>query len=528
MKKQFFVFGVMFILMICGLTSQLFAQAADSFAVDLSQFTAWDESKTKISKKTNSITFMQSKTGVSQEFNPPVDASAYNSLELTNKAALMGFTVSIEYSDGKITKAYIEEGTTSFLIPLKDKSKKAVSKISVQALEIAGSVRLYSLTFKKDIATSFIYSPDEPVLDTMPAKKINTKITGFELLEDMKVGVNMGNTFESIGGWGNPIGLKSETLWGSPKITPEIIKMYSDAGYKTLRMPVTWANHIIDENYTIDPLWMARVKTVVNWALDAGLYVILNEHHSVRDKMTKPLQHGEGYRTGTGDEVESEQFLRAIWKQIAQAFNNGYDEHLIFETMNEPRNAGHIHAWTPAMSSGKCEECRKDFEILNVYNQACLDEIRKSGGNNATRFVMIPSLCSDGAALYNKYFKMPSDSADGRLIATFHNYIMGSGPEYATPYFTRAMEIQLDALFIKIDEEYTQKGIPVIIGETGAVKTTDLTQRINWINYFVKQAKRYKMLTILWDDGGNFNVFDKPSATQKDPEFIKAMVSAAE
>lgn len=509
----------------------LFSAYGQDYAVDLSLIKAWDASVTKVTTKSNSITFMKSKSGVSIDFTESgsaFNAEEFNSLEITNKATDLDFVIIIDYSDGEQTKAFVENRTTSFSIPLNEKSKSGIDKISIQDGNIAGTLKIYSLTFKTEKSNTLIYSPDEPILDTGKQIAFNNSISSIDFVNGLKIGINIGNTFDAITGWGSPVGLKSETSWGNPKITKEQIDGYKKAGYTVIRLPVTWANHIIDDKYTIDPLWMARVKTVVNWAIEDGFYVILNEHHSVRDNMAVPLRYSEGYRTRVGDEEESERFLSAIWKQISAAFNNSYDEHLLFETMNEPRNTAHNHTWSPNYTSKTCKECHEDFLICNKYNQIILDEIRASGGNNSNRFVLIPGLCTDSGAIMNELFEMPKDSANDKLIATVHNYIMGSGPEYAEAIFTHSHEIKLDELFTKLNDNLIAKGIPVIMGETGAVKSIAESQRINWIKYFVSHAKKYGILTVLWEDGGNYSSFDRATGTCTDTNFVKAMVESAE
>lgn len=511
------------------LLTGFFCSYAKESQVDLSMIKAWDESVTKVNQNSYAITFMKAKSGVSIDFGQnPFDASEFNSLEITNKATALPFNIIIEYTNGKTVKAYVEDYSTSFSMPLDEKAKNGIAKIGFQASEIAGSLKIFSIIFKSEKAASFIYSPDEPVVDSGNKVPFNADISALDFVSGIKVGINLGNTFDAIVNWGTPVGLKSETSWGNPKTTKEIIHMYKEAGYTAIRIPVTWANHIIDDKYTIDPLWMARVKTVVNWAIDEGLYVMLNEHHSVRDNMAVPLRYAEGYRVSTGDEVESENFLRAVWKQIAVAFNNSYDEHLIFETLNEPRNTAHSHTWIPNNSAKGCKECHDDFILCNKFNQIILDEIRASGGNNANRFVMIPGLCTDSGAIMNNLFEMPKDSANDKLIATIHNYIMGSGPEYSEGMFTRSHEIRLDDLFIKMNDHFVSKGIPVIMGETGAVKSINEEQRIKWITYCVSHAKQYSILTVLWEDGGNFQSFDRRTTTCFDKNFVEAMVKAAE
>lgn len=202
----------------------------------------------------------------------------------------------------------------------------------------------------------------------------DSKISACDLVKKMGAGWNLANTLEahSFSWQENPCdsGLNSGNSWGEPFATKEIVELGKKYGYKTIRIPVTWYNHIADDKYTIVPVWMARVKQVVDWAYDAGYYVILNEHHSVHGNvqtvrtgdggfetraMNSPLKYGDGYivRNNQVDIEESKKFLKAVWTQIGKVFNNGYDERLIFETMNEPRNADHygLNAVTGKQSS---------------------------------------------------------------------------------------------------------------------------------------------------------------------------------
>ena len=174
-------------------------------------------------------------------------------------------------------------------------------------------------------------------------KKLNTSLKAMDIAKQMECGWNLGNTLEARDNWSPKSkifpfneGLSSETDWSEELTTKAIIETGIKNGYKTIRIPVTWCNHLVDTNYTIDSQWMARVKQIVDWAIDAGYYVILNEHHSVHDEMNSPIKHCEGYNVSAKDEKETKAFLQAIWKQISETFNNNYDEHLIFETMNEP------------------------------------------------------------------------------------------------------------------------------------------------------------------------------------------------
>ena len=152
-----------------------------------------------------------------------------------------------------------------------------------------------------------------------------------DIIDEMGFGWNLGNTLDSICGSDQNQGLSTETCWGASKTTEEMIDGLYSKGIRTIRIPVTWHNHIIDKNYTIDPNWMQRVKTIVDWCINKGLYVILNTHHENAEYSDLPITYGQGYYPLKRDLKESTDFLFNIWSQISLAFNNGYDHHLFLK-----------------------------------------------------------------------------------------------------------------------------------------------------------------------------------------------------
>ena len=209
----------------------------------------------------------------------------------------------------------------------------------------------------------------------------NDDITSEQLIKEMGFGWNLGNTLDSHNSSlkNAPEGIESESSWGNPTTTEEMIKELVKKGFKTIRIPTTWHNHLIDNNYTIDPKWMERVKTIVDWAIKNGLYVILNCHHDNAQYSKDPITYREGYYPLAKDAEESERFIYNIWRQIATAFNNGYDHHLIFEGLNEPRLIGNQYEWNYNKTDKDCQEAE---EILNEYMRLVVKTIRETGGNN--------------------------------------------------------------------------------------------------------------------------------------------------
>ncbi|MBQ9726519.1 MAG: glycoside hydrolase family 5 protein [Kiritimatiellae bacterium] len=516
-----------------------------------------------------------------QSWNNPVDATDYEWFVLEKHDATDSFNVRIYYN-------YVDpQGVTNVIqsslgcetyrdrcyIRLDPRYKGSIRMIQIQA----ASNSWHYVPSDTAVTLDRIYftqnRPVVPVVDEGPAVPLDDSIPATDFVRAMNVGWNLGGSLECHGPSWDPdlrIGLDTEVIWSSPYCTEEMIRWPKEHGYSTIRIPVTWYNHVIDTDYAIDPDWMRRVKQVVDWAIDAGYYVILNEHHSVRENMPRPLGYASGYivRDDPNDIAESRRFLKAVWEQICAAFNDGYDEHLVFETMNEPRNTDetHGHVWQPGLAcyyynqelgywrtwcdNRACPECLADYAILNDYNQLCLDTIRASGGNNARRFVMIPALCTGrdtiradagmtdaqsrltGEAQSPGLFRMPRDSARDKLLATIHDYALGSSASSLEPAFTDAMKTDLSDGLRALHDHYTAaSGIPIVIGEAGAQrKMIPLSVRLEWIRFLGDLARRYGMALVYWDSGGDREAtmaeFDREGLRFYEPEFVQAMLGS--
>lgn len=382
-------------------------------------------------------------------------------------------------------------------------------------------------------------------------KKLNTSLKAMEIAKQMECGWNLGNTLEARDNWSPKSkifpfneGLSSETDWSEELTTKAIIETGIKNGYKTIRIPVTWCNHLVDTNYTIDPQWMARVKQIVDWAIDAGYYVILNEHHSVHDEMNSPIKHCEGYNVSSKDAKESKAFLQAIWKQISATFNNDYDEHLIFETMNEPRNTAHEHCWNPEPKT--CQVCKADVQLLNEYNQLVLDTIRASGGNNANRFVMIPGIGTSISTALADYFAMPKDSAKDKLMVTVHMYPLDfGGTGRGSHHFNSETKNEIISNYTKLNDKFAKNGIPVVLGECGASKKavtywengvekliTDYVvtyeDRLQCFSLIASRTGKYSMPMINWDCGGEkyMATVNRKNCKLFEPEYTATIIQA--
>ena len=372
------------------------------------------------------------------------------------------------------------------------------------------------------------FNRDKAVVDT-GSKSFNER-KAIDIVRDMKTGWNLGNTFDATGGGK---GLGAEMSWGQPKTTKEMIDGLAASGIKTIRIPVSWSRHIIDNNYTISPEWMSRVKEVVDWAIEDGMYVVLNIHHDNFEKNAKMPALSGFYPTDQNYE-NSAKFVCNTWAQIALAFNNGYDEHLVFEVLNEPRLVGTTEEWYYNAVSPKSISAMKN---LNKLTQNILDVIRASDGNNKKRLVAVPSLQASPESALASTFKMPQDfdGSKDRLIVSIHMY---------TPYnfamespgikeYSEKVKKEFTSMFKKLNDQFIVNGYAVYIGEYGATNKNNLEDRVAWFHDFIKESRAYGMPCFLWDNGiwkvednkydEHYGYYNRTAQTWYFPEIIKAI-----
>ncbi|MCL2816495.1 MAG: glycoside hydrolase family 5 protein, partial [Oscillospiraceae bacterium] len=202
-------------------------------------------------------------------------------------------------------------------------------------------------------------------------------ITGTEFVNEMGLGWNLGNALDSAGyPYGserNLLGL-DEMSWGSPMITKSMIDAVAEAGFKTLRIPITWETKIGPApDYKITDVWMNRVEEIVNYGLANDMTVIINIHHDGWISLSN--------NSGAAKTAANAQFT-AVWTQIADRFKN-YGDKLVFESLNEPREYGANNEWTGGSTQGR--------NYLNELNQLMVNTVRGTGGNNEKRFIMVPT-----------------------------------------------------------------------------------------------------------------------------------------
>ncbi len=290
-------------------------------------------------------------------------------------------------------------------------------------------------------------------------------ISTAEIVKEMGIGINLGNTYEAVRTDLKPSAgaVAFERGWGSVEITEDIIKGYATEGFESLRIPVAWSNMMIDDGtYTVSDEYLTRVQQVTDWALDAGLYVIINEHWD-----------GGWVNQIPTDENLERKYIH-IWEQVADRFKD-YGDHLIFESQNEELGNwkdknGNTVLWGHWEGEKEPDGKRKAFDWANKLNQEFVDTVRASGSNNAKRHLLISGIETDAEQTSDPFFKMPDDPA-GRMAVSVHYYApndfaldYGQGglrDTWGTMKDYRELYDYMDML----ENNFVSKGIPVIIGE---------------------------------------------------------------
>ncbi len=345
-------------------------------------------------------------------------------------------------------------------------------------------------------------------------------ISTMELVHDMGVGINLGNTFESCGGWIDSSNvLNYETGWGSPMITYEMIKGYADSGFGVLRIPVAWSN-MMGDDYTINATYLARVTEVVDWALDCDMYVILNIHWD-----------GGWFEQFGMDDKREESFYKyeRIWTQLTEHFKD-YSDKLMFESLNEEGCWDKV--WNRYSGEGDKE---KSYGILNEINQRFVDLVRSSGGNNAKRHLLIAGYATDIGLTCDEAFKMPNDP-ENRCAVSVHYYTPStfaileedaSWGKARTEWGTEADYAELEKNMSMMKTTFIDKGIPVIVGEYGAAtknKTPEMVRK--YLTSVCSEAYKDGLCPVLWDITDVF--YNRNEAKFIDPELLEGIMAVKE
>lgn len=348
-------------------------------------------------------------------------------------------------------------------------------------------------------------------------------LTALEATRLMGNGINLGNTLEACD---NNVGIKTntplsyETHWGQPKTTQAMIDGMKAAGFDTIRIPVAWmtnATHLYEGDYTIDADYMDRVEEVVRYARKAGMYVIVNDHWD-----------GGWYGMFGSESAETRalamEAYKGMWQQIAERFRD-YSDYLIFESANEELGT-RFDENSPLYCSDSVVTYLNDDEryaLTNEINQTFVDVVRATGGNNATRFLLIAGYGTNIDQTCDDRFQMPKDTADSKLMVSVHYYdpwsYCGASSAASATKWGRVSDYEyMDQQLAKMTK-FTEAGYGVVIGEYGALPCSD-GLKDNTLAYhtaFLDTCTKYNLTNCLWDCSG---LYKRVSQTFADDDIL--------
>ena len=363
---------------------------------------------------------------------------------------------------------------------------------------------------------------------------------------EMGMGVNIGNTLEATYGLSQKQSVAAkdyatvdrtwfDKAWGNAAITQEYLDTLHSYGINTVRLPIAWTNGDNDDGtYTINAKMLDRVEEVVNYALNNGMYVIINDHWDNQWwGQFGACKRDENGKKVANEEVRAKAWERyeSYWTQIAERFK-GYSDHLIFEGANEEigdrlndtiYSTGYSTTNIDGDTSigGNLKTAEK-YEMANKINQTFVDVIRKTGGNNTYRHLLIPGYNTDFGKTVDARYVMPTDDANKevkKLFVSVHYYtpwdFCGDGGNGDYTYEDRQATIDQFAQL----QRFVDEGYGVIIGECGVCSPQTVTGSVtHWFNDTFKVCQQYSAVPVLWETG---QYFDRENATLKFKDVAK-------
>jgi endoglucanase len=347
----------------------------------------------------------------------------------------------------------------------------------------------------------------------LPIEELEMKdITPAKLVSEIKAGWNLGNSLDCYG----KSGLEAETYWSNPKTTKEMIDAVAAKGFNSIRIPITWADHMsAAPDYSIDPDWMARVKEVVDYCIEDDLYVIIDTHHEETWRIPDDAHINEVCQQSA-----------ALWAQIATEFKD-YDYHLIFEGNNEPRVKGGDNEW-----NGGTSEVRNNLDTLN---QLFVDTVRSTGDNNEYRLLLLASVANAPVIQTIAPLKIPEDDHIAVSIHAYTPYAFTYEDPSANPYdnWDGSHKSDIASMFQDVDRILLQKGIPVLLTEYGAVDKHNEDEVVSWVTEYLTRANKYGIPCYWWDNGNfdqegeKFAIFNRNDCTWYREKVADAIISVS-
>lgn len=338
-------------------------------------------------------------------------------------------------------------------------------------------------------------------------------LSSLELSKLMGAGWNLGNSLEALGG---------ETAWGNPMVTEMLIQQVKSAGFNSIRIPVAWSKFIDEGHYEIDPAWLDRVEEVIQYALNQGMFVVLNNHWD-----------GGWMQPVLSTQEEVNERLRKTWIQIALKFRD-YDDHLLFAGSNEVMVEGNYNI-----------PSQENLAVQNEFNQVFVDAVRSTGGKNAFRHLVIQSYNTNVDYAIN-FLEIPEDEMEDRIMVEVHYYdpweFTLREDDIITQWGDAAVDLDKKSgwgneahvinQFNKLQSKFLDSGIPVLVGEFGAIsKGSDPrnhASRSYYLNFLTSQMKERGLVPFYWDNGfdGNygFALFDRNTGSVLYPDLVEGLI----
>lgn len=407
-------------------------------------------------------------------------------------------------------------------------STKASDELGVTvSANSAATVRTAKLTFVMDNKTVVYFKVIQAAKsglypsykDSIAPDATGMSSTAVELAKNIKIGLNIGNTLEATG---------SETGWGNPLITNDLIKAIKQNGFNAIRLPCDWNQYADQTTAKISATWLTRVKQVVQYCVDNDMYVILNIHWDggwLENNCTLDKQ------------VANNAKQKAFWEQIATTMR-GFDEHVLFASANEPNVSD-------ATQMG----------VLLSYHQTFIDAVRSTGGKNAYRILVVQGPSTDIATTNKLMTQLPTDKVPNKMMAEVHYYTpwnfcgMTADANWGNQFYywgannhsttdtahnpTWGEESDLNNFFSLMKNQFVNKGIPVVLGEFGAIRRDNLTgdaltlhlaSRAYYFKYVTKQAIANGLMPFFWDTGGLIN---RNNYTVSDQQALDGLIQGA-
>lgn len=342
---------------------------------------------------------------------------------------------------------------------------------------------------------------------------IRAALTAVEATRLMGNGINLGNTMEACdstrGNYTEDITVY-ETAWGQPVTTREMLTGMKAAGFDTLRIPVAWMTNASRmpfemKDFTLNEAYLARVREITDYARDAGMYVIINDHWD-----------GGWWGMFGSEKPETAAFAmeayKGMWKQIAEYFRD-YSDYVIFESANEELGA-RFDENSPCFCRDSVLSYLPDderYRLTNAVNQAFVDTVRATGGNNADRFLLIAGYGTNIASTFDNRFRMPQDSAEKKLMISVHYYdpwsYCGAADAAGATLWGKAADFEAMYKTLSQMSKFTAQGYGVVIGEYGALPGSDGIMKTNAPAYhkaFLDCCDALDYTSCLWDTSGFF------------------------